>query len=666
MSGATNEEAKELLVIPNLSGVGAAECLLDLSHLIKVVQAISSELQLDKYLLKMLEITIDIVGAQKGALVMRERDVWVVKTPNFDEHSVRSIALGASQSIPRKPIYYTIRTGESVVLGDASKKGHFTSDPVICKKKSKSILCMPLRHLGAIEGILFLENNLIANAFTPKRLNILEILSAQIMVSLKNAKVHSHLEEKIVERTRALQKAKEAADTANHAKGSFIANMSHEIRTPLNAILGYSQSMLNCEELNQQYRRQVSSIYKSGEHLLDVLNEILDFSKIEAGKVELRLESFRLRDLFIDLYEMFCFSMKQKGLRFEFELEDKFPEWIIGDMQRIKQILINLLGNAQKFTEEGGVLLSAEIVEECIWISVMDTGCGIAKEKLEDIFEVFEQDGYNAQYLKGTDLGLPISRSLARLMGGELSAENVEGTGACFLFTFPLSLGLPALDLIGISVKKPGGLRRVKKSCRLLIVDDNELNRDVLRCFLEPMGFEIMEAADGAEALDSYCTWRPDIVFMDLRMPSMGGIEATAKIRALETNTKAMIIALSASIVRGQQDRILECGADAFVQKPYREAELLELLEGYLEDLPVDDPSCEKTTSKETLQYFNEQALRLPASLRKEILNALVIGELRQIEKHIHKLHQLEPELADYCRTLSDTLSFEKLEAVFT
>lgn len=383
--------------------------------------------------------------------------------------------------------------------------------------------------------------------------------------------------EELARRSAELEIAWRAADAASRAKSAFLANLSHEIRTPMNAILGFSQLLQRDASLREGHRRQVTSINRSGEHLLGLLDAVLELSRIEAGKVTVANGPLDLRQLAADLETMFRLRFEAKGISLRVAVDDAIPRGVLGDERKLTQILVNLLGNAVKFTERGSVTLEIRpgepgTVGHPVDFSVADTGPGVAPEDLGRIFQEFEQTDVGRR-AGGTGLGLPLSRNLARLLGGDLVAESRPGEGS----TFRLAVPLPPTD-------EPPDLRRADArqpvvlapgcSGRLLVVDDNETNREVLVRLLSEVGFVVTQAADGQEAIERAVPGEVDLVLMDLRMPRMSGSEAISRLRAAGYDRP--IVVVTATAFEEARAAVLTLGADGFVRKPFRAVELFE------------------------------------------------------------------------------------------
>jgi signal transduction histidine kinase/CheY-like chemotaxis protein len=386
------------------------------------------------------------------------------------------------------------------------------------------------------------------------------------------------LEGLVAERTTELRDARDAAQRANQAKSSFLANMSHELRTPLNGIIGFAQILQRSSDLSEKHRHHAATIDDSGQHLLRLVNEVLDLSKIEAGRLELRVAPFSLASMLVQLETTSRSRAEQKSLRFEAVLSPHLPATALGDEVKLRQVLENLLSNAIKFTRAGFIRLTVEPIAEgrAVAFRVEDSGPGLSPRDLDRIFEPFAQAADTPERQEGTGLGLPISRRLVALMGGELQVKSILGAGSEFFFSIPLEeLALeaaPARDR-----RKVTGYDGPPR--RLLVVDDVALNREVLREHLEPLGLHCDLAADGPTALNLFAANPYAAVLLDLRMPGMNGYEVVRQIRSLEGEGSATpVIAMSASILSGDQSTALEAGCDEFLAKPFLAEDLFALL----------------------------------------------------------------------------------------
>jgi len=385
------------------------------------------------------------------------------------------------------------------------------------------------------------------------------------------------------------QKAVDAAEAANRAKTVFLANMSHELRTPLNAILGFAQLMIRGEGLSDEHRGHLEVINRSGEHLLTLINDVLEMSTIEAGRLTLNERVFDPRRLFADLVDMLRLRVEEKGLALLVEVDRGVPKELRGDPAKLRQVVLNLLGNAIKFTDVGSVRVRAELRGEFpqhrLWVEVEDTGRGISVDELPRLFRPFEQTKSGRVSQDGTGLGLTISQHFVRMMSGEIEVRSEPGVGSSFSFEVEVAVGPKAAEIGASSVpsaQRIVGLAPGQPRWRLLVVEDRWQNREILRSFLEPVGFDLREAVNGEEAVAIAEEWAPHLIWMDIRMPVMDGVEATRRIKLLPGGAAMVVIAVSANVFEGDRSRMEAVGCADFVAKPFRAQVLFELLTRYL------------------------------------------------------------------------------------
>ena len=452
--------------------------------------------------------------------------------------------------------------------------------------------------------------------------------------------------------TRALEaerKRAEALAELDRAKSQFLANMSHELRTPLNGILGYAQILKKGKTLTDQQKNGISIIHQCGEHLLNLINDILDISKIEARKMELYPKNFHFPEFLEGVAEICRIRAEQKGIELIYETLTPLPKAIRADEKRLRQVLINLLSNAVKFTEKGSITFKVGYHEGKLRFHVEDTGIGIAPEQLEEIFLPFQQVGEYSRETEGTGLGLAISRQLVQMMDGELNVKSTLGQGS----VFSLDLDLPEVshhaNITNVEENNIVGFKGASR--KVLVVDDKWANRSVLVNLLEPIGFEVVEATDGLDALSKASEFKPDVIFMDLVMPVMDGFEATRRLRMLPDLTDVVIIAISASVFNFDQQQSREVGCDDFLAKPVREAELLEKLRVYLNLEWIYEEAREKLFPKDSGQVTPHQdnkaqeSIVAPSAEELTVLLDLAMrGDLRGIVEQTAKLEAMDQQ----------------------
>jgi signal transduction histidine kinase/ligand-binding sensor domain-containing protein/CheY-like chemotaxis protein len=478
------------------------------------------------------------------------------------------------------------------------------------------------------------------------------------------------LEQQVVERTRELALAKEQAEKASQAKSEFLANMSHELRTPLNGILGYSQILQRQSgSLSTLQRDGLQTIYSSGKHLLTLINDVLDLAKIEARKVELHPQTIELGPFLEGITDLIRMSAQQKNIRFVYRSEPGLPDCIEADESRLRQILLNLLGNAVKFTSHGTVTfrVAARYQTDNLTVSdeksvvglrfeVEDTGIGISPDQLEKIFLPFEQAGDAKQRSAGTGLGLAISQHLVNLMGGgSIQVESKPGQGSIFWFEapFPVSNAHPQVEKTKNSeICGYHGKRR-----RLLVVDDRPENRLVLLNLLEPLGFEVILGENGQEAIRLAGQYLPDLIFMDLVMPVMTGFEAVPLIRRLPGLKDVPIIAVSASVLELDQHHSLQVGCDSFISKPVEADKIFDLLQNFLklEWLYTGQNLAQEAVARGYSESNQETGKFIPPPQEElEILYEMArLGNMEKLQQHSRYLEELSEQYRPFARRVS-------------
>ncbi|WP_017315831.1 CHASE2 domain-containing protein [Mastigocladopsis repens] len=482
------------------------------------------------------------------------------------------------------------------------------------------------------------------------------------------------LEQRVRERTKELEAAKIAADVANFAKSEFLANMSHELRTPLNGILGYAQILQRSSTLMKSEMDGIRIIHQCGSHLLTLINDILDLSKIESRKLELYKSDFHFSSFLTAVAEMCRIRAVQKGIFFIYQGDPFLPECVCADQKRLRQILINLLGNAIKFTENGGVTFKVELLEthrkaesliHKVRFLVEDTGVGMTPEQIKKIFLPFEQVSEKKNRTEGTGLGLTISSKLAELMGSKIQVESTLGVGSKFWLNLDLLLACDWVNtatvvqdkkIIGIQEKKP----------KVLIVDDQSHNRSVVIQLLESIGFLCFEATNGHEGLVKFGEIQPDLILTDIAMPVMDGLEMMGTIRSSLKLQNLPIIASSASVFEVDRYKSLQAGANEFLPKPIQIDELLKLLKKYLQlEWIYEETTSQEQISSPTPSAVSKTELIPPAAAElKRLLDFAMRGNIQGIEILLDELERLDDKFLPFTtevRQLADNFQIKNI-----
>jgi len=554
--------------------------------------------------------------------------------------SPRVIDLSAEDKPGSWPLARVARTGQTVQVDNlvaqfgALPGGPWPESPFVA-------LVLPVAQPGVT-----LPTGLLVVGISPRRaLNdtysrFLSLVAGQIATAVANTRA---LE---MERKRA-----EALAELDRAKSQFLANMSHELRTPLNGILGYAQILKKGKTITDQQKNGLNIIHQCGEHLLNLINDVLDISKIEARKMELYAKNFHFPEFLEAIAEICRIRAEQKGIELIYETLTPIPKAVRADEKRLRQVLINLLGNAVKFTEQGYITFKVGYHQEKFRFQVEDTGIGIAQEKLEEIFLPFQQAGEKIRETEGTGLGLTISRELAELMGGELKVESTLGKGSVFW----LDLDLPEvewIDVADISENNIIGFKGLKR--KILVVDDKWANRSVLVNMLEPLGFEVLEATDGLDGLNKAHQFQPDIILMDLVMPVMDGFEATRRLRMMPELEGVVVIAISASVFDFDHQQSRKVGCDGFLPKPVREADLLEKVRVHLGlEWVYEEIDTKVQLSSEYSGLSTQDSLVVPPAQQvATLLDLAMRGDLKGIIQEATRLEELDKQWVPFATHL--------------
>jgi signal transduction histidine kinase/DNA-binding NarL/FixJ family response regulator len=567
----------------------------------------------------------------------------------------------ACLTIAGDPMMEEIAAARDTVVVEDARTDPRTNKEVVARMGNRTIINVPIllldKHLGCIgtgtfgdEGIrvpsesekLYLSAMASHMAITLDRIHL---LIERNRTEQELRQYRDHLEETVQRRTTELRLARDAAEAANQAKSRFLANMSHELRTPLNAILGFSQ-MLNLDpQLNADQRETLAIINHSGEYLLKLINDVLEMAKIEAGRIQLQIAHFDLDDLVGDVLELMQIRCEEKSLDLLFEKTTAFPRYVKGDAARLRQILLNLMSNAIKFTERGGITVrmgGADGQDRRLLIEVEDTGQGIRHEDIQRVFDPFVQLSEDAGQ-RGTGLGLSITRQFVELMDGRISVDSKLGRGSIFRVELPLK-PVAEDNTLSPTPKSAGkiiGLVPGQLPLRILIAEDQRDNQRLLAQLMTNLGLEYQIAENGKRCVELFRLWQPDLIWMDRRMPIMNGLDATRAIRQLPGGDKVKIIAVTASAFKAEQQEMFEAGLDDFLRKPYRIKELYECMARHLgvQYCYGDEISETDTPIELTAQMLSD----LSPTWRRQLREALESLDSERIEAAIQSIDDTDP-----------------------
>ena len=600
----------------------------------------------------------------------QRRTLGIQASSGYPEESMEGLCVPLGKGI----VGWVAQHGQPALVGDVRQDPRYLE----VAADVRSELCVPLTVGPRVIGVLNLESPGV-HAFTDDDQRLLGVLANNLAVLIERVRLFEQVEAARLElrlRADALVEANARLQQLGRVKDEFLASMSHELRTPLNAILGFAQLMRRSSSLPEEHRESVEIISSSGEHLLDLINDVLDMAKIESGRITFDSGRFDLDRLLDGIQAMVSARAENKGILLAFERASDVPQFVSTDERKLRQVLLNLLGNAVKFTKEGAVTLrvrchpsketSFHAPGRTLHFEVQDTGAGIAAEEMAGLFEAFTQTASGKRSQEGTGLGLPISRRFVQTMGGELTVRSQVGQGSTFSFDLPVALAEADDAAPEQVVRQVSSLAPGEPECRILIVDDRAENRLLVRRLLGAAGFEVQEAADGREAVAIHQDWQPHLILMDMRMPVMDGVQATRQIRDSEQGQHTIIVALTASVLEEERDVILAAGCDDYVRKPFREGDLFGCLARHLDVrytyADVEEPATGRAGSSGGHDSLTPEAL---AGLPEEWIAALRDAASRArsdlIADLLGRIDQEHPEVAGALAQLVDEFRFAEI-----
>ena len=499
------------------------------------------------------------------------------------------------------------------------------------------------------------------------------VLKNEILGYSRLQQVNQQLQQEITVRKQteqALLAAKNDTEAANRAKSMFLANISHELRTPMNAVLGFCQLLQKDSDLSNNQRESLNIINNSGKHLLSLINTILDMAKIEAGKMVLENNGFDLGVMVRDTIDMMRERAEAKSLALLFDQSSSFPRFVISDEAKLRQILINLIGNAVKYTKVGNitVYLTSQILADDRYLlsfAIKDTGVGIAAHELPLIFDTFVQVGDESEY-QGTGLGLAIAKQYAQLLGGDITVSSELGKGSVFVFSVPVKC-VNQTELVNQPINKQPEvsykLASNQPTYRILIVEDRLENRLLLKKLLELAGFQVVDAINGQDGVEQFIRWQPHFIWMDRQMPVMDGLAATQKIRSLEHGKEVKIVAVTASVFSDQKQEFLNAGVDDIIGKPYREEEIFDCMARHLGVRFDREQNAQQ--QKPLPALITENIKHLPEQLLSALHHAAASLDVEQTIAVIESIEAIDAPLADSLMQHVKQFDFEAITELF-
>ena len=526
--------------------------------------------------------------------------------------------------------------------------------------QAKSYITVPIFCGEKLWGLLASYQNSAPRQWSEAEINVAVHVGTQLGVALQQAELLARTQRQSME----LLKSKENAEVANRAKSQFLASMSHELRTPLNAILGFSQVMARNSSITEEQKEYIEIINRSGEHLLELINDVLSMSKIEAGQITINESRFNLYNFLNSLREMLQLKANSKGLRLIFENIGDLPQYIQTDEAKLRQVLINLIGNAIKFTQHGTVSLRVSSPAENksqLYFEIADTGPGISSSEIPTLFQPFVQTEAGRKSMQGTGLGLPISQQFVKIMGGDIAVESQLDRGTNFSFNIHVNLVTESDEQEASTVKQVIALEPGQPTYRILIVEDVVENRQLLVKLLVPLGFEVCEATNGQEGIALQSIWNPHLILMDMLMPVMDGYEATRQIKQTPEGRETIIIALTASAFDEQRQIILSAGCNDLICKPFREEVLFEKIAHHLNLRYIYEEENSSTSFCAPMlkSLTTEDLSVMPTDWVVELHRSALCVDDNRILELIEQIPETEANLANALRDLVDNFRID-------
>ncbi len=697
----------------------------DLPTLMKASQTITDEIVLEKLIDKILYIMVENAGAQQGLFVLKQNDKWriAVEMDSNKKLIKRDTTLSIedqAEEIPVSVINYIDRCGERVVLGDAANEGQFVHDPYIAAYKSLSILCMPLKYKSHISCILYLEHNLIRDAFTSERLKKINFLLPLAAISIENARLYNILEvrekkyRKIFEDSKTrqskdgstleyhgiirdvtaekqlepdqllafeLQKLKDATEHANSTNSAIISNMSHELRSPLNSIIGFTQLLSRSSNLTDEQKNDLATISRSGNHLLALINYILDLTKIETEKQTINLSFCDIYRMLKELELFIKVHTDSKNLRFRMERNQVIPRYIKTDEAKLRQILINVLVNVVKLTNEGGVLLhvNTEILNNDIsnndlttimlFFEVKGTNIGITEDEVEKVYNKSDQTQSSLSSSVDANLGIALAKEYVQLLGGNFEIQNPVDQETIIRFNIQVTECESTWLEEDKSIHHILSLQPNKMyKYRILLADDIEANYQLLSKLLESVGFLTKTAQNGRDAIEVFHSWQPHLVLMDLNIPEINGFEVVREIRVTPEGEKAIIILIiSSGVLVETRQKVIDAGANSFMLKPFNEHNLFKSIGNQLELMYVNEEGDESLPTQITLSELKRELINnVPEKLITEMSKSVEIGNMNAFNELLKNIKEINSHIVNELLSLSKNCEYKIISGILS